>query len=446
MSSGPHLLTLLLFTALTACKGEDKDTAPAGDDTDSGQTDSPTVTLTAPADGAEVTAPVTISYTVSGLTLDPDNLGGSNVDGQGHVHIYVDGTYTDATGESSYSLTTLAAGSHTLEVRLANNDHSELDGAVDSVTVTATEAAKPLVAITSPAYGDTIDASSAWVEFTIQNFALSDNIGGTAASGEGHYHLYLDGAYVDYGSDPDGAWITRLTPGTTHILGVELVNNDHSSLSPKVQDAVEITVPSDAYYVELDKPHAGDVLDSSSWEVAVSVDNFELSPEHFGSTTKVPGEGHYHVYVDDVYQTASADDSTWLYQQTTGDHIVMAVLAENDHTELSSVDYVRVSSPEDRPYIKVASPADGEILGSDFNVSIDYDNFTLSTAAGGANVEDQGHWHLYVDGVYWGYSTTRSFTVEDMSNGVHELTAELTENDHNALDPRVIDVITVNVE
>ena len=57
------------------------------------------------------------------------------VDGEGHVHVKVDGEYMDATADTTYTLSGLTSGPHTLSVVLAGNDHTE-SAVSDSVSVT----------------------------------------------------------------------------------------------------------------------------------------------------------------------------------------------------------------------------------------------------------------------------------------------------------------------
>ena len=51
----------------------------------------------------------------------------------------------------------------------------------------------------------------------------------------GHWHLYVDGTYVAASGTPMAA-TAKLSSGA-HRLRVELVNNDHSSLAPRVSSA-----------------------------------------------------------------------------------------------------------------------------------------------------------------------------------------------------------------
>jgi hypothetical protein len=90
---------------------------------------------------------VTAEVALDGFEIDPKAVGGAKEDGAGHLHFSVDGgkydtpEYSGANGElavelgvdGQYSPSTeptitysgLPKGEHTLEVYLANNDHSD---------------------------------------------------------------------------------------------------------------------------------------------------------------------------------------------------------------------------------------------------------------------------------------------------------------------------------
>ena len=74
-----------------------------------------------------------------------------------------------------------------------------------------------------------------------QNFTFAPgSVGGAAVPGEGHWHIYVDDLYVDY-SATGTVDLVGVSPGN-HILRAELVNNDHSVLSPRVYDELSVEV------------------------------------------------------------------------------------------------------------------------------------------------------------------------------------------------------------
>ena len=127
------------------------------DGSGSSDTDNPTVTISAPASGAGLTSS---SVTVSGTAADP----GTDPTGVKEVWVKLDsGTEVKATGTTSWS-TTLSGvgdGSHTITVYAKDNAGNRSTDATVSFTVTLPpDTTAPTVAITVPASGADIVASS----------------------------------------------------------------------------------------------------------------------------------------------------------------------------------------------------------------------------------------------------------------------------------------------
>jgi hypothetical protein len=228
--------------------------------------------------------------------------------------------------------------------------------------------------------------------------------------------------------------VPRLAPGE-HTVEVELASSDHASLSPKVSDSVTFTVGADAQGIVIDQTGFGGDYDSATVWVPVNVSNFTLDPASV-SGDAVAGAGHYHVYLDGVYQTYGAGEGVWLYDVAAGAHTIEARLAGNDHAELSdSVDYARLNVAADRPNVRITSPLDGEVVApAGFNLMAEVENHTLNeSAVGAANVDGEGHYHIYVDGLYYNFDTDLSTTITGLDSGEHEVYLELVNNDHTAL-------------
>lgn len=112
----------------------------------SGQT--PSVSFAAPLDGAAVAGPVTAEVKLEGFTLNAAAVGKPAQAGEGHLHFSMDSgkfdfpKYSGANGQLAVKLgiqgkyspsvtptityKDLPAGTHTLTVFLANNDHSNV--------------------------------------------------------------------------------------------------------------------------------------------------------------------------------------------------------------------------------------------------------------------------------------------------------------------------------
>jgi hypothetical protein len=114
----------------------------------------------------------------------------------------------------------------------------------------------PDAMITSPKHGATISGTSVKVKLDVDNFDVVDKVGDKRKDGEGHVHFYLDvpqipttqgeeaivegtGRYVAKSSTTH-TW-KDLTAGQ-HVLGAQLVNNDHTPLQPPVTAQITVTV------------------------------------------------------------------------------------------------------------------------------------------------------------------------------------------------------------
>ena len=143
-------LAVVAALGIAAC-GDD-------DDDDSGSAESqPSVTIVSPTDGEMTSDSVTAEVELDGFEIDALNVGKVNEPNKGHLHFSLDGgkfdepKYSGANGELAVKLGVdgqyspsvepsityegLPKGEHTLEVDLANNDHSET-GATASTTFT----------------------------------------------------------------------------------------------------------------------------------------------------------------------------------------------------------------------------------------------------------------------------------------------------------------------
>ena len=112
--------------------------------------------------------------------------------------------------------------------------------------------ARPDVLVSAPTVKMTLDtttmAAGATVTatITVTNFVLVPPTA-TNVAGQGHYHLYLDGAsggnYLAADQVPTKqVKIPLQTASGAHTLKVSLGENDHTPLQPAIEDIVNITV------------------------------------------------------------------------------------------------------------------------------------------------------------------------------------------------------------
>jgi hypothetical protein len=214
----------------------------------------------------------------------------------------------------------------------------------------------PVITIVSPVNGTTVPEGSVTVSVSVNNFNLVNKLGQSNIAGEGHLHYFLD---VLPPTDPTRPAVTA--PGTyvpttatsytwenvgsgTHVLSVELVNNDHTPLTPPVTRTISVTAAIPG--IRITSPRDVAIVGPDNFTVTISVDNFRLV-ESLGKAN-VPGEGHVHYFLDveppttpgvpaitttGRYVPTAATSYTWT-NVSSGFHIVAVELVNNDHTPL----------------------------------------------------------------------------------------------------------------
>ena len=226
------------------------------------------VAVTAPADGAKVTAnQVTLKVATSGYT-DTCDLAGKPVLNatSGHYHVLIDKSLVNmyCTPTATVSIQNLKPGRHTLTVVPALNDHAEVEDNARSVTINyqpthplatltdTTFPGKPSITILSPTPGATVSGP---FDVTVQlsNFNASCALyGKPGVAGYGHWHLNIDsstGPMMGMGTMLGmscqrvfHATTAGLKPGETHTLIALLVDNAHAPLHPAVESKVEVKI------------------------------------------------------------------------------------------------------------------------------------------------------------------------------------------------------------
>ncbi len=144
MSVRTVLVATLAFGALAmACSN--------GTSTSAGGGGGPTLTISSPADGANMSEPFTVKLEASVPLGDPST-------GEDHVHLCFDGASCDSSGyqlvyADSAQVQGLSPGQHTIEASLRHADHSAV-GPTTTITVTvtggATSSGSPSMAPSSP--------------------------------------------------------------------------------------------------------------------------------------------------------------------------------------------------------------------------------------------------------------------------------------------------------
>lgn len=316
---------------------------------------------------------------------------------------------------------------------------------------------RPSIRIVSPVSGSTVNSQSLFLTVEVKNFTLVPTL--TQGIGEpfkGHWHLYADGQPLA-SVFTTSASISQVPIGT-HVFAVELSNENDTPVSGANPDFTTVTIPSGAPGLVIDGISDGLLVNSSSLEMPLLVDNFVLAQSTAGAAN-VAGTGHFHVFYDGLETTPI--DSDWIANYTlTGidptpqgpgnaNFDVWVALVNNDETLVDPpvFDHRHIVVPNTAPRLDLLAPADGAVVGSSFTIALSVANFTLVDFAGApADSAGQGHYHVLVDGSDLGpaFQTTSSGWVSGGA-GQHRVRVELRSNTDQPLAAPVVDRARVSV-
>ncbi len=417
------MFSLLLLS--TGCLVYDE---PGGADEPAPPDTTPRVTLTSPvADEQRYGSSLDTTFEVKNLTLDESAIGGADVAGRGHVHVYVDDVLVGETGGNSWTIEDLPSGGHTVEVRLAENDHDERwEGSWAWV-----ETRDARLSILGPTEGTVLSASSAPLLLQIDGFDVSAAVAfGEPAFGSGRFLVEVDGFVTDLGVDPTAAELTQLEEGV-HDVAVELVHADGSPLDPPVRDAVSLEVLPASPYVAIDRaPYLAEFA-SATVPLAIAAANVPLE---------------YHLYLDGEYAMGASEPEVRLDHVPAGYHFVELRLTDGG-SETPIRDHLHLFVAPSRPDVTITHPGEGWGVPAAFDLSVSPENFTLDSAAmGGEAVPGVGHWSVAVDGVTVAESAGPTVSLSALAPGARKIRVQLENNDHSPLDPPVFTEINVDVE
>ena len=236
----------------------------------------PSLAVLSPSNGDTVTSTdIPMSVRVSNFTLSTPDVGLPDKDGEGHIHVMLDGMnmgvlfnfYT--TPQFTLPGEGMKPGQHTLTFDLASNTHMDMEDTVTSVTInyqplTAKAAPQanpsagtPEVSIVWPPNGATVGPV-----FTLQvnkkNFTPSLELEGKPnLAGFGHYHVFVDmdmsgmgmeggmmsmaGMIGMPGSDTIPVDLSAWSNGQ-HSITVEPVQDDHTPIQGAMPGMITINL------------------------------------------------------------------------------------------------------------------------------------------------------------------------------------------------------------
>jgi hypothetical protein len=240
--------------------------------------DKPSLTIISPQNGATITSTdIPVAVQVSNFSLSASHVGLPDKDGEGHIHVMLDGMnmgvlfnfYTAPTftlpGQG------MLAGQHTLTFDLASNTHEDMEDTVQNITINY----QPQTPKAAPAAGAAVGSPEVTIEwppdgatlgpvFTLQvsrkNFEPSLELEGKPnLSGYGHYHVFVDMPSMGMGAGQDMGMMSmagmvgmpgsdsipvdlRAWPNGQHTITVEPVQNDHTPIQGAMSAMITITL------------------------------------------------------------------------------------------------------------------------------------------------------------------------------------------------------------
>lgn len=205
----------------------------------------PTIFLVAPASGSTVPTTFSVTFAVTNFNIvqpgAPTNC--VSCTSEGHLHVFLDGNYylLWATA-NSIPFVNVRPGLHTVLIQMVNDTHAPLG--LPSTTLTlnyqvSNTPGTPTLKILSPADSSTVPSNFV-VSFIVANFTLTDPVGQPSALNTGHLHVLVDGNYYNLWARPEGVPLTL--SGGSHTVKLQLVNNNHTALSPDVSKSITVNV------------------------------------------------------------------------------------------------------------------------------------------------------------------------------------------------------------
>lgn len=197
--------------------------------------EAPRVKILSPGQGA------TVNSSSVELQIETQNYN------SGRWHAYVNTLEGEPTGigsDPTNVVTRVPAGRHEVFVRLHHSDGSPFEPEIiDRLQVSIPDTA-PRIQIVSPSENSETTRSPT-IQVQATNFTIDGNAaGGENQDGVGHLHVYVDG--YDSGHMWQEGYASTITlnqiPTGTRDVYVRLMNNDHTSIEPKIVDRIRLNV------------------------------------------------------------------------------------------------------------------------------------------------------------------------------------------------------------
>lgn len=368
---------------------------------DGADTTAPQVSLTAPTDGAMLTAGGPVDVTA----MATDDVGVTR------VSFFLDGTRllgTDTTAPFSVPWNVVFAdnGTHVLSATAYDAAANSTKSAEITVTVGIADSVKPTVSLTSPA-ASTKYTTAQTVSITA---TAADNVKVTKVE------FYVDGMLLssDATSPYRASWpITAAKNGTHSLTAKAFDAAGNSTVSAARSVTVEIAVADTTPpVVTLTAPKAATVFTTAQTVTltATASDNAGVTRVEFFDGTELLGS-----------DTTAPYSLPWaVVFADNGTHALSAVAYDGANSTTSAVITVTVNIPDTiKPTVSLTSPAANATYTTAQSVAI------AATAADNVKVTKV---EFYVDGVLLSSDTASPYTatwpVTSAKNGTHSITAK----------------------
>lgn len=256
--------------------------------------------------------------------------------------------------------------------------------------------------------------------------------------------------------------VDRAQPRTEPAADVAAASSDlHEASAPRSEHSSNRQPGADDMRVAVVSPTDGSTFSNNELALVVDTNGFDLSTTGMGKGD-VAGQGHLHVYLDDVlvnyYATPQINIS--MQNKAAGTHTVRVVPAQNSHREIDEnaetieVNWQPTSPPPvvqpahfaGEPTVQILDPQPDATVGDAINVRINVKSFNLNADLMGKDgVDGYGHWHVHLatgtpndndPGSLLAMGATEEFTLNTaglQKGAIYALVVQLTENGHSPI-------------
>jgi hypothetical protein len=250
-------------------------------------------------------------------------------------------------------------------------------------------------------------------------------------------------------------------PSAAPVAEVEPASDVREPTAPRSEHSSNRQPGAEDMRVAVVSPTDGSTFSNSVLALVVDTNGFDLSLAGMGKGD-VAGQGHLHVYLDDVlvnyYATPNINIS--MQNKEPGAHTIRVVPAQNSHREIDEnaetieVDWRPTSPPPvvqpahfaGEPTVQILDPQPDATVGDAVRVRINVKSFNLNADLMGKDgVDGYGHWHAHLatgtpddddPGSLLAMGATREFTVNTSGlerGAIYTLVVQLTENGHSPI-------------